>query len=174
MRVLFAVIGVVVGFIGFGISPVSGFVSAVALVVSGIIIGLFGIIMPTKTKKGALTKEYILGLKRYLTVAEKDRLKFHNAPEKNPEHFDALLPYAMALKVADQWAKQFAGLERENPNWYEGPVGYHFVATGFAKDLASFSSTLGSNLSSTASGGGSGFSGGSSGGGFGGGGGGSW
>lgn len=175
VRMAYAGLGVLVAFAGVGISMLwYGVIGIVSSVVTGIIIGGFGVAMPAKTKKGVLAKEYIEGLKRYLTVAEKERLKFHNAPEKKPEHFDALLPYAMALGVEKEWAKQFEGIEREDPSWYQGPAGTHFNAVILANSMGSFSTSAGSNLSATASSGGSGFSGGSVGGGFGGGGGGSW
>ena len=32
----------------------------------------------------SLAYEHILGLKEYLSVAEKDRISFHNAPKKDP------------------------------------------------------------------------------------------
>jgi uncharacterized membrane protein len=136
-------------------------------------------LMPQKTLKGVATKEYILGLKKYLSVAEKDRLKFHNAPDKNPQRFEKLLPYAMVLGVEKEWAEQFKDIYKQNPNWYEDRTGspVAFNSLIFVNSLNSFSSeansSLYSNPSSGASGG-SGFSGGGSGGGFGGGGGGSW
>lgn len=145
--------------------------------ITGIIIIGFSFIMPVKTKKGVLTKERILGLKRYLSVAEKERLKFHNAPEKSPEHFDKLLPYAMVLGVEKEWAKQFEGIHRKSPSWYSDYSGRPFAAAVFAADMSKFSSAANSALTSrpsSAAGGGSGFSGGGAGGGFGGGGGGSW
>lgn len=146
-------------------------------VVSGIIIGIFGFIMPARTRKGALAREYVLGLKEYLSVAEKDRIKFHNAPEKNPEHFEKLLPYAMVLGVEKEWAEQFKDMYLQNPSWYNDSSGASFSSLVFINSLNSFSSSANSAFSSapsSASGGGSGFSGGGGGGGFGGGGGGSW
>ena len=145
--------------------------------IAGIAIIGFSFIMPVKTKKGVLVKEHILGLKRYLSVAEKERLKFHNAPEKKPEHFDKLLPFAMVLGVEKDWAKQFEGIHREEPGWYSGQAGRPFVDSAFASDMNKFSASANSMLASrpsSAAGGGSGFSGGGAGGGFGGGGGGSW
>lgn len=61
-------------------------------------------------------KEYLLGLKMYLQIAEKDRLDFHNAPEKNPEIFEKLLPYAMVLGVEKALAKEFKGIYIEQPS----------------------------------------------------------
>jgi len=159
----------------FFLSDNIGLHATISLVLSGIIIALFGLIMPARTKKGVLAKEYILGLKEYLTVAEKDRLKFHNAPEKNPQHFEALLPYAIVLGVADEWARQFEGIYLQPPSWYADATGSSFNFLAFNSSLTSFSASANSFMSTGASGGSSGFGGGgSSGGGFGGGGGGSW
>lgn len=154
-----------------------GVIGIVSVVLSGIIVIFFGLIMPAKTLKGVQAKEHALGLKRYLSVAEKDRIKFHNAPEKNPAHFEKLLPYAMVLGVEKEWAKQFEGIYTGQPDWYNDPTGARFNSLFLVNSLGNFSSIAHAALTSppsTASSGGSGFSGGGVGGGFGGGGGGSW
>jgi len=149
-----------------------------SLIASGFIVVMFGMAMPRKTEKGVIAKENILGLKEYLQVAEKDRIKFFNAPAKNPEHFEKLLPYAMVLGVEQEWAKQFAGIYNQPPSWYHDPSGGAFNALILVHSLNNFNHSANAALVSTprsAAGGGSGFSGGGfSGGGFGGGGGGSW
>lgn len=148
------------------------FIGLFGLFPAGIIVMAFGYFMPVKTLAGVEAKEHLLGLKMYLSVAEKDRLEFHNAPEKDPAQFEKLLPYAIALNVTDQWAKKFEGIYRENPSWYHDPV-HPFTPIVLAHSLSSFSGSLAS--SGTAPSGHSGLSGGGhSGGGFGGGGGGSW
>ncbi len=153
-----------------------GAYSVGSLAIMGLLIVIFGIFMPAKTAKGVAAKEYILGLKRYLVVAEKDRINFHNAPDKNPKRFEKLLPYAMVLGVEKEWAKQFEGIYNQEPSWYHDPSGGAFSAMIFANNLGSFRSSANSALASRpASSGGSGLGGGGfSGGGFGGGGGGSW
>jgi len=118
--------------------------------------------MPARTKKGVHAKEHILGLKRYLSVAEKERLKFHNAPEKNPTHFDHLLPYAMALGVEEDWADQFEDLHRKPPSWYDDGQGGVFNAIVFTRAINNFSSAANTNLTSKPSSASSGFSGGGS------------
>lgn len=128
---------------------------------------------PAKTEKGVSLKEYLLGLKSYLQIAEKDRLLFHNAPEKRPEVFEALLPYAMVLGVAKIWAKEFEGIYTTPPSWYSGPNNAVFNAVVFNQAMSSFNSLASSSLSSSPGHSGSG-GGGFSGGGGGGGGGGSW
>lgn len=135
-------------------------------------LGFFGALpfayaMPRMTSTGALLVEHLKGFKRYIKVAEKDRLAFHEAPEKTPERFSTLLPYAIALGEEAAWAKIFqdVGLSPEQLRPYG--VGMNAVMIG------SLSSSLNSGIRSTVSAP-SGGGGGSSGGGGGGGGGGSW
>ena len=130
----------------------------------------FGAVMPRKTAKGVEAKEYLFGLKKYISVAEVRRIEFHNAPKKTPQHFEELLPFAMIFGLEKQWAEQFKGMTY-SPAWYNDSQMGAFNSVVFADSLKSFSSL---GASSFAPSGGSGFSGGGAGGGFGGGGGGSW
>jgi uncharacterized membrane protein len=141
------------------------------VITSVIIYGIFLYVSPSKTEKGVIAKEYLLGLKDYLQIAEKDRLQFHNTPERKLEVFEKLLPYAMVLGVADIWTKEFEGIYTTPPSWYSGPSGVTFNAGELVRSMNSFSSSATSSLSSMSQGSGGG---GSSGGGGGGGGGGSW
>ncbi len=168
----------VVFFLAFFVGAFFGVFGVVAIILSAIIIIIFGFLMVALTKKGAEAKEKIFGLKMYLSVAEKARIEFHNAPKKNPEQFEKFLPYAMVMKVEKEWAKQFEGIYNTQPDWYEDPAHRGmFNAATLVGVMSSFDSSASSALAanpSSASSGGSGFSGGGSGGGFGGGGGGSW
>lgn len=142
-------------------------------ITSLIIILAFYYLSPAKTEKGVALKEYLLGLKDYLRIAEKDRLEFHNAPEKTPEVFEKLLPYAMALGVLDIWTKEFDEILTTPPSWYTGLNNTAFSAHTFGQSLNGFAlSTITSISPASSSSGSSG--GGFSGGGGGGGGGGSW
>jgi hypothetical protein len=125
----------------------------------------------TITDAGAKVWSHVEGFKLYLSVVEKDRLKFTDAPAKTPERFNKLLPYAIALGVEKEWAQQFEGIDvAPQSNWYAGSYA-GWTALALASDLSSgFSSSVGSSFVSTSGG----ASGGSAGGGFGGGGGGSW
>jgi uncharacterized membrane protein len=159
------------------LSNLFGSAWAVSGSINFFILVFFAILMGHRTKKGVEIKEKLLGLKMYLETAEKDRIKFHNAPEKNPQRFEKFLPYAMVFGVEKEWAEQFKDIYKEQPEWYEGVGGQTFNSVVLANSLNSFSRTAsGSMISapSSAGSGGSGFSGGGSGGGFGGGGGGSW
>jgi uncharacterized protein (TIGR04222 family) len=120
------------------------------------------------TSSGVNQWAEVEGFKLFLSVTEKDRLKFSDAPERTPELFNKLLPYAVALKVEEQWAKQFAGIDvAPAAGWYAGT--YAFSAASLSDDLSGgFSAAVAGAATVSSSGGGS------SGGGFGGGGGGSW
>lgn len=114
------------------------------------------------------------GFKLFLSVTEKDRLDFTDAPERTPELFSQLLPAAIALGVEKKWAKQFEGIDiSQNLYWYSSPYGGYtpyLLAGSLSSDFApAVASGFVPQQSSSGS-----FGGGFSGGGGGGGGGGSW
>lgn len=181
-------LGVILGWFVLGVLvPFGGILSLVGLIATSIIIIVFGFIMPTRTQKGVLALEHILGLKDYLKTAETDRLKvtqgpnseFIKLPNKTIKLFEKLLPYAMVLGVEKEWSDKFKDIYTEPPEWYSGhhwnTFNSYYLTQSLGNATSSMSSTFVSSYSSSASGG-SGFSGsgGSSGGGGGGGGGGSW
>ncbi len=139
----------------------------------------FAFLLPRRTEEGAKIHYEIKGLKWFLSVTEKDRMNFHNPPDKTPELFEKFLPYALALGVENKWADQFAevflkmGPEGYQPLWYSG---HSFSSTNLAGFVSEMSSGMSKSISSSsvAPGSSSGFGGGSSGGGGGGGGGGGW
>ncbi|UCF09363.1 MAG: DUF2207 domain-containing protein [Candidatus Bipolaricaulota bacterium] len=149
-----------------------------ALVASGVIVALFARVMPRKTQEGTAVLREVLGLEEYIRRAEVDRIEFHNAPEKGPQLFEKLLPYAMALNLTSVWTRQFEGVFDRPPDWYvgAGPVfhGHLFtvsmlhLTSGMHRTFTSAPRTQGGGRS--AWGGGARFGGGFSGGGFGGGG----
>lgn len=172
-KVVLWILGLVMMGIALPAFAAVGFWGTGCIILSGLIVILFSRWMSQKTSSGVLTKEYLLGLKEYLNVAEKDRLKFHNAPDKDPQTFEKLLPYAIVFGVEEQWAEKFKDIYTTPPNWYSDPNLSHFNTALFIGSLHNFSSnSIHSLATPTHSGAGSG--GGFSGGGFGGGGGGSW
>jgi uncharacterized membrane protein len=141
------------------------------------IIGAFGWFMPRRTQEGAYVDEEVKGFKWFLSVTEKQRLAFTDAPERKPEQFHMFLSYAIAFGVEEKWAEQFAGIDIPAPDYVSGNVLMNWTAMNFVHDLNSLHQTAAASAfaaPSSAGGGGSGFSGGGSGGGGGGGGGGSW
>lgn len=135
---------------------------------------LFLLIVPTiaviimiaqtrRTQKGYEVKNYLEGFKLFLSVTDKERFDFHNAPEKSPELFMEYLPYAVALGVEEKWAEVFADIAIPQPTWYDGGSVSHFSATALTKDIGVFSTTLAVNTlpgSGTSGSSGGGFSGG--------------
>jgi uncharacterized membrane protein YgcG len=150
---------------------------------SCILVGLISFIIGPKwvylTQTGLQAERKLLGLKTYIDMAEKDRIDFHNAPKKNPETFEKLLPYAMVFGLEKKWAEQFKDITI-NTSWYragDGTLSTILVAASMQNFASKTGSVISSRPVSQSSGGG--FSGGSSGGGSsggggGGGGGGSW
>jgi uncharacterized membrane protein len=132
--------------------------------------------MPAPTVQGKPVMEHLAGFKQYLNIADRERLNLLNAPGDSLELFEAYLPFAIALGVANNWTARFSSiLNQIGEHQLHSPAWYHaFGTTG--DGIADFSSSLTSQIASasTAPGSSSGGSGGSSGGGGGGGGGGGW
>ena len=161
-------------------------VLALSIAMSGLIVLAFARIMPRKTREGVRKLEEVLGLSEYIRRAEVDRIEFHDAPEKGPQLFEQLLPYAIALNLTKIWTRQFEGLLDEPPQWYSGPMTAPvFNMIVFSHTLSSMTRSMqrtfvsaprssGRSAWSGRSFGGGSFGGGFSGGGFGGGGGGGW
>jgi len=148
-----------------------------------VLYGIYIYLIKAPTKLGTQTASELEGFKMYLKTAEENRLNFLTPPEKTPELFEKLLPYAIALDVENEWGKKFTNILKQfnyNPDWYDGdkPFSSSKFPSSFAGSFASsVSGALLSPASSSSSGGSwsSGSSGGgSSGGGGGGGGGGGW
>ncbi|MDO3434133.1 DUF2207 domain-containing protein [Rhizobium sp. CBN3] len=194
MAVIAAAVGV---FVGVGILSIIVLTLASSLVelhetpmlfaVGGIVLLniLYVFIMGAPTRLGARMMDGVDGLRQYLTLAEKDRMNMAGAPRMSPQHFETLLPYAVALGVEKPWSRTFetwlaaaaAGTAAAYaPSWYSGD----FNSGSFSDRVGGFSSSMASTIASTIpspppSSSSSGFSGGgSSGGGGGGGGGGGW
>lgn len=136
------------------------------------IIIVFAKIMPKRTKYGSAMLGKIKGFKRFLEVAEKEKLE--NLVSENPQYFYYILPYTYALGVSDKWVKQFESIAMQAPNWYTSPNG--FSMDSFGRFMSSTMKSAQSSMTSAPSSGGGGGSsgGGSSGGGSGGGGVSSW
>jgi uncharacterized membrane protein YgcG len=123
--------------------------------------------MPQLNFTGRKSKGKMLGLKKFIQVAEKNRLEL--LVNENPEYFYDILPYAYILGVSDKWIKQFESITDLNPSWYNGNM-RNFNRFSKSMNAVTMPSVANGGISQTSSRGGGGFSGG----GFGGGGGGSW
>lgn len=155
------------------------------LVVAGYIAYIYLIKAPTPL--GAEKSAAIEGFEMYMKTAEVNRLDMLTPPERTPELFERLLPYAIALGLDNEWGEKFKDVLAQadyKPEWYAGSEihNYNRFSSSFVSSVAvaqidptppsSGSGSSGSSGSSSWSSGSSG--GGSSGGGGGGGGGGGW
>lgn len=155
--------------------PAVPLIPIVAAVLTWLVFRLFASAMPRRTRKGVEARQWALGFQEFARRVEGDRLARAAADPRRT--FETLLPYAMALGVADAWAKQFEGIyANQSPAWYRGPhSGSHgFSTQSFEQRLSASMKETGRNMTasprSSSGAGGGGFSGG----GGGGGGGGSW
>ncbi len=144
-------------------------VAATALALLGSALIFFVAVSDRRSAAGHEARNHLEGFKKFLSVTEKERYAFHNAPAKSPELFMQYLPYAIALGVEKEWAEVFVGITIPNPGWYDGGSAGAFSAAALTSDIGAFSTSF---TSSSGTGGSSGS--GASGGGGGGGGGGSW
>ena len=124
--------------------------------------------LPQRNEFGNKMLGEVLGLKQFITVAEKHRLE--KLLSENPSYVYDVLPYAYVLDVSDKWISQFESIMTLQPEWYSGNVLNVHSFNTFTNNMSSVSipSTSNGGVSSSSGGGGH------SGGGGGGGGGGSW
>lgn len=144
------------------------------------------------TDKGLALKRYLEGLKLYIGVAEKDRIKMLQSPEgaekvgvvtdgddiADPKQliklYERVLPYAVLFGQEKKWNAELGKYYEtagSQPDWYTGQTAFN--AAVFSSAMSSFS-TANNYVSSSSSSSGGSSGGGSSGGGGGGGGGGGW
>lgn len=157
---------------------------AITVLLSGIMLLIFGRIMPKKAPIGMDLYKKLAGFREFVKSAEAHKLE--TFLKEDPNYFDKTLPYAIVFDLADKWAAKFEGLSIQppEPNWYQGSYN-NFNTHVFMDSLSNGMKQMGNTFvsypsssggSSSFGGSGGSFSGGGgfSGGGFGGGGGGSW
>ncbi len=87
----------------------------ISLSFSSAVLFLFSLIMPKKSSYGKNMYEILIGFKDFLEKVERPRIE--KMISKNPEYFNEILPYAIALGVADKISKKFDGLFSKPPDW---------------------------------------------------------
>ncbi len=180
-----------VGIFGFNILPTLGglaWVSGVSPLLATAVISivllnvLFWYLLGAPTPLGRKLMDGIEGLRTYIKLAESDRMNLQGAPAMSPQHFETVLPYAVALGLEKPWSKAFevwlataagaAVAASYSPHWYSGD---RFSASNVGQTMGSVADTISGSMTNAApapSSSSSGFSGGGGGGGSGGGGGG--
>jgi len=147
----FSLIAGVVGRIFFDHVHDANTLAVVALALIVLLNVLFVLVMGAPTPLGRQLMDAIEGLRLYLTVAEKDRMNMQGAPQMSPQHFETLLPYAVALGVEKPWSKAFetwlaaasTGAAAYAPTWYNGNY------NSFGDRIGGFSSSMASTIAST-------------------------
>lgn len=153
---------------------------------AGIIAWQYSRILRPLTDKGLELYRYLKGLKMYIKVAEKDRIKMLQSPDgvekigsditgdtdKLLKFYEQTLPYAILFGQEKEWNKQLGKYYESThtaPNWYYG-TGHFINTTSFNSLMNNLSNSINTTSSSVTGGsGGGGFSGGGFGGGGGGG-----
>jgi Predicted membrane protein (DUF2207) C-terminal domain/Predicted membrane protein (DUF2207) N-terminal domain len=137
---------------------------------AGFLLMMTSTAMPRRTAVGREMLMRTLGFARYIKTAETHQQAF----AERANIFTAYLPYAIAFKCVDKWARAFKDLDLQaaTAGFYVGTT--PFTVGTFSSSLSGFSSSVSSAIASTPGGSGSSGFGGSAGGGGGGGGGGSW
>lgn len=183
LAVFLAVIGMLAGVVTIGNAFESGRIVPlmIPLLALPVVLTAFSW-MAAPTREGRAVLDRIAGFKHYLSVAEEERLEALHPPDKTPELFERYLPYAIALKVENDWASRFTSVlaaaaasgQTQTMHWYSGHSDPWNDPGDFADRVGgSLASNVSSASTAPGSSGGSG-GGGSSGGGGGGGGGGGW
>lgn len=157
-----------------GILPEGMLLPIVAGILTAVVFFGFAPAMPRRTKKGVAMREWAVGFEEFVDRVESSQLEADRARNV----YETLLPYAMALGVAEQWSRRFEGIyAAAGPSWYVGgDPATGFSTRSFSNSLTSAMAQTGQAMTSAPRSQGSSGSGGggSSGGGGGGGGGGSW
>ena len=142
-------------------------IAMISLSILGFVLFAYLIKKPSEAKLDLRSR--IMGFSLYLEMAEKDRLNLLNPPELTPQHFEEVLPYAIALGVEHRWSAKFKHVLESaayQPQWNNStdPVYFsdHF-GKHFSNSLSS--STSPPQQSSGSGSGGGGFAGGGGGGG---------
>jgi uncharacterized membrane protein YgcG len=147
------------------------------------VFALFHYLLKAPTPFGQKILDEIEGFRLYLSTAEQHRLNILHPPDKTPELFEKLLPYAIALDVENQWSQQFAGVLEQSteeqksyqPGWYTGRSTRRLNAATLGSALGSgLASSVAASATAPSSSGGGFSGGGGAGSGGGGGGGGGW
>jgi len=144
--------------------------SLAAVFFSGLIIFIFGLLMPKRTPAGAELNWQIKGFKLFMQTVDKYRAEFY----ERENIFEKFLPYAIVFGITGLWIRKMKEIYGADfyttyaPVWYVGSLA-SFDADSFNSAISSLSSSIAANTSSPSGSGGAGGAGGGGGGGGGGG-----
>ena len=115
----------------------------------------FHILLKTTGRSGRALSNQIEGLRMFLATTEQAPRGTDIPTRVNPDLFEKLLPYALALNVEKVWGEKLAATLAQNakkgmmdfsPHWYSGPGWNPITASNFATSLgSSFASAISSS-----------------------------
>ena len=114
---------------------IAGVLSAVAVVITSRV-------MPRKTQKGRIAWEQIAGLEEYIRRAEVDDIQ----AQDRRGVFERLLPYAIIFGLSNRWAKAFAELYTQPPDWYQPVDPANYTTWRFMRDINRSVSSMNTTL----------------------------
>ena len=157
------------GIMPFVVDWLSGFFT-LAMILTGIVLFLFGLIMPKRTQVGAELSWEIKGFKMFMETVDKDRAQFY----EKENIFEKFLPYAIVFGMTSLWIQKMRDIYGEEfyttyaPAWYVGSLA-HFDVNSLNSVIDNLSAGIAASTSAPSGSGGAGGSGGGGGGGGGGG-----
>lgn len=143
-------IGEVVGLIVVAWAASMGVVAVMVLLVA--INYLFHILLKMSARSGRALSNQIEGFRMFLAATDQGSVGADIPTKVNPNLFEKLLPYALALNVETVWGEKLAaalgqiakrGKIDYSPHWYSGPSWNPITASNFATSLgSSFASAI--------------------------------
>lgn len=98
-----------------------------------------------KTDYGESMTRQLIGLRAFMTGAEKKRL--YELASDSPSYFYDILPYAVSMGVADQWASRWLGIPLDVPSWFGASIsGGKFSSLDFIKTLGRITAAMTKSL----------------------------
>ena len=95
--------------------------SGIALILAMFTPTLFMPVMKQPSEKALQLMADIEGFAMYIKAAETQRLNLENPPERTPQEFERVMPYAVALGLENAWGAKFAQLASQMH--FNGSVG---------------------------------------------------
>ncbi len=89
--------------------------------------------MPKRNHTGKILLGQVLGLKKFIEVAEKSRLL--NTIKENPDYVSEILPFAYVLGVENHLFDTLTGYEDYHPNWYQGEYFNEYIVNNISNSV---------------------------------------
>lgn len=109
IRIAYGCTGGFIALLGFFFANTM-FYWTVSFALSGVLLMVFGMIMPSRTKKGVALRTYGLHMRHYMRA-------FPTSRKPSQEQFEILFPYAIALGTEEAWAQEHKDITFTKASW---------------------------------------------------------